>query len=122
MGLLDPIREVRRRDIEQAHACVQPPERIGVVGRWDLSMRRRFVVGPQRDYEAIALVDAWLDSRLKSSHRAPGFGEPSSKLDFELCHLMRYRCHPGQDVTGQQTQSQLVRVMKNDRVVDGQVE
>ena len=34
---------------------------------------------------------------------------------------MRYRCHPGQNVTGQQTQSELVRVMKNDRVVDSQI-
>ena len=66
--------------------------------------RRGFVVGPQRDHEAVTLVDAWLDSRLESSHRAPGFGEPLGKLDFELCDLMRYRCHPGQDVTRQQTQ------------------
>ena len=69
----------------------------------------------------ITLVDAWLDSRLKSSHRALGFGEPLSKLDFEVCDLMRYRCHPGQDVTRQQTQSELVRVMKKDRVVDCQI-
>ena len=67
------------------------------------------------------LIDAWLHSRLQSSHRAPGFGEPLSKLDFELCDLMRYRCHPGQDVTRQQTHSELVRVMNNDRVVDWQV-
>jgi hypothetical protein len=66
-------------------------------------------------------MDAWLHSRLESSHRAPGFGKPLSKLDFELCDLMRYRCHLGQDVTRQQTQSEPVRVMKNDRVVDGQV-
>ncbi len=66
-------------------------------------------------------MDVWLHSRLKSSHRAPGFREPLSKLDFELCDLMRYGCNPGQNVTGQQTQSELVRVMKNDRVVDGQV-
>jgi hypothetical protein len=44
-----------------------------------------------------------------------------SKLDLELCDLMRYRRHPGQDVTRQQAQSELVRVMKNDRVVDCQV-
>jgi len=44
-----------------------------------------------------------------------------SKLDFQLCDLMRYRCHPGHNVTRQQTQSELVRVMKNDRVVDSQV-
>ena len=46
------------------------------------------------------------------------------KLDLDLCTLKRSRrCqrHPGQDVTRQQTQSELVRVMKNDRVVDRQI-
>ena len=57
-----------------------------------------------------------LHSRLKSTHRALGFGEPLSKLDFKLCDLMRYRCDSGKDVTGQQAQSELVRVVKNDRV------
>ena len=33
LRLLDPIREVRRRDIERAHAGMQPLERVGVVGR-----------------------------------------------------------------------------------------
>ena len=79
------------------------------------------MVGPQRDHEAITLIDTWVHSRLESSHRAPGLGEPLSKPDLELRDLMRYGCHPGQHVTGQQTQSELVRVMKNDRVVDGQV-
>ncbi|GGZ53010.1 hypothetical protein GCM10010344_18940 [Streptomyces bluensis] len=65
-------------------------------------------------------MDAWLHAWLKSSHRAPGCGEPLSELDFELCDLLRHRCHPGQDVTGQQTQSELVRVMENGRVVDRQ--
>jgi len=44
-----------------------------------------------------------------------------SKVDFELCDLSGYGCHSGQDITRQQTQSELVRVMKNDRVVDCQV-
>jgi hypothetical protein len=66
-------------------------------------------------------MDAWLHSRLKSSYRTPVFREPLSKLDLELCDLMRHRCNPGQNVTGQQTQRELVRVMKNDRVVDSQV-
>ncbi|EPJ35290.1 hypothetical protein STAFG_7657 [Streptomyces afghaniensis 772] len=62
-------------------------------------------------------MNAWLHSRLESSHRAAGCGEPLGELDFELCDLLRYGCHPGQDVARQQTQSELVRVMKNDRVV-----
>jgi hypothetical protein len=45
-----------------------------------------------------------------------------SKLDFELCDLVRYGCHPGEDVTGQQAQSERVRVLKDARVVDCQVE
>jgi hypothetical protein len=62
-----------------------------------------------------------LHSRLKSGYGAPGFREPLSKLDFELCGLMSCGCHPGENVTGQQTQGEPVGVMKNDRVVDCQV-
>ncbi len=67
------------------------------------------------------LVDARRHSRLKSSHGALGFGEPLSKIDFELCDLMRRKCDSGKDVTRQQAHSQPVRVVKNDRVVDCQV-
>lgn len=62
-------------------------------------------------------MDAWLHPRIESGHRAAGFGEPLSEVDFELCDLMRHRRHPGHDVTREQTQSDLVRVLKNDRVV-----
>ena len=121
LSLSDSIREMRRLDIELPHACMQPFEPIGVVGRRKRGMCHRFVESPQRDHEAVTLVDARLHSWLKSSHRALGLGEPLSKLDFELRDLMRYMGHPGQDVTRQQTQSEFVRVMKNDRVVDSQV-
>ena len=47
---------------------------------------------------------------------------PLSKLDFELRDLMRYMGHPGKHVTRQKTQSELVRVMKNDRVVGCEAE
>jgi hypothetical protein len=63
-----------------------------------------------------------LHSRLKSSHRALGLGELLSKVDFELCDLVRYMCDSSKDVTRQQAQSELVRVVKNDCVVDRQVE
>jgi hypothetical protein len=43
-----------------------------------------------------------------------------SKLDFEQCHLLRQGCDPGKDVTGQQAQGELVRVVKSDRVIDRQ--
>ena len=93
---------------------MQPRERIGVVGWRDVARCRGFVVGPQRDHEAVTLIDARLHPRVESGHRAPGLGEPLSKLDLELCDLLRHRCHPGQDVTRQQTQSQLVRVVDDD--------
>jgi hypothetical protein len=99
---------------------MQPLESSGVAGWRDLSRCCGFV-GPQGDHEAITLIDAWLHSRLKSGHRATRFGEPLSKFDFELCDLMRYRCHPGQEVTREHPQSELVRVVKHDRVVDCQV-
>ena len=101
---------------------MQPLERIRVVGRRDLSRRHRFVVGPQRDHEAVTLVDARLHSRLERSHGALGFGEPLRKLDLELRDLLRRRCDPGKDVTRQQAQREPVRVVKNDRVVDRQAE
>jgi hypothetical protein len=40
---------------------------------------------------------------------------------FELCDLLPFGCHPGQDITRQQTQSELVRVMENNRVIDPQI-
>jgi hypothetical protein len=90
------------------------------VGCWDLR-RHGFVVGPQRDLEAVTLVAAWLHSLLQSSHGAPGFGEPLSKLDLELSEPVPYMCDSGKDVTRQQTECELVRVVKNHRVVDWQV-
>jgi hypothetical protein len=87
----------------------------------DLSRCHGLVVGPQRDHEAITLIDAWLHSRLKSSHRTLRFREPLSKIDLELCDLTRHRCNPRQNITEQQRQSELVRVIKNDHVVDRQV-
>ncbi len=83
-----------------------------------------FVVSPQCDYEAIMLIDTWVHATLKSSHRRSRFGEQLSKLDFELCALnlsRRHPRHPGDHVTRPQKQRELVRVMKDDRVVGCQV-
>ena len=121
LSLCDSIREVGRRDIELPHARMQPLERLRVVGWRHLSRRHRWVVGPQSDDEAVTLVGARLGSWLKSSHRAIGLGEPSSKLEFELSHLLRLRCDSGKDVTREQAHSELVRVLENDRIVDRQV-
>ena len=68
------------------------------------------------------LVDARLHSRLESSHRALGLGEPLRKFDFELCDLMRRRCDPSKDVARQQAYRESVRVVKNNRVIDRQTE
>ena len=82
----------------------------------------RLVVGPQRDRKPVTHVHARLHPRLKLSHRAIGFGEPPSDLDFELCAgLMRYMRDPSKNVTRQQAHSEPVRVVKNDRVIDPQV-
>jgi hypothetical protein len=88
LSLRDSIREVWRRDIDLPHAGMQPLERIRVVGWRDLFRRYRFVVGPQRDYEAVKLVNARLHSRLKDADGALGFGEPLRELDLELCDLL----------------------------------
>jgi hypothetical protein len=101
---------------------VQPLERLRILGWRDVSMGYGLVVGPQRDHEAVTHVDARLHPRLKFSHRTIGFGEPPSDLDFELCAcLMRYMGDPSKNVTRQQAQSEPVRVLKNDPVIDPQV-
>ena len=67
-------------------------------------------------------MDLWPHPGLGSGHREPRFGEPLSQLDLELCDLMCHGCHSGQNITRQQAKSELVRVVEDDRVVDGQVE
>ena len=69
---------------------MQSLERIRVHGWGDLPGCHRFVVSPQRDGEAITLIDARLRPGVQSSHRALGFGEPPGQPDLELCDLMRY--------------------------------
>jgi hypothetical protein len=66
-------------------------------------------------------MDARLYSGFQSAHRAPGFGESLRELDLELSDLMRSRCDSGKDVTRQQAHGDPVRIVKNDRVVHGQV-
>jgi hypothetical protein len=85
-------------------------------------MGRRFVVRPQCHLEAVTLVAAGLHSRLQGIHRARCLGEPLSKLDLEHCVIVPHRCDSGKDVAGQQPQRELVRVLKNGRVISWQVE
>jgi hypothetical protein len=90
-------------------------------GGWDLR-RHRLVVGPQRDLEAVPLVAAWLHPRLQGRDRSPGSGEPPSQLHLELGELVPGRCDPGEHVTGQQAQRELVRVVQNARVAGRQAQ
>jgi hypothetical protein len=101
---------------------VQTFERVRILGWPDVSRRHRLVVGPQRDREAVTHVDARFRPRVKLGHRAIGFGEPPSDLDFErgAC-LMRYMRDPSENVTRQQAHREPVRVVKNNRVIDPQV-
>jgi hypothetical protein len=119
--LRDSISEVRRRHVDLPHPGMKPLERVRVLGRRGLSSRHRFVVGPERDREAVTHVDAWLHSWLKGNGGASGCCEPLRKLDFELGHLLANMGDPSNDVTRQQAQRELVRVVKNDRVIDPQV-
>jgi hypothetical protein len=64
-------------------------------------MCQRFIVGPQRDDEAVTLVDAWLHSRLQGRHRTLVVGEPLSELDFEWGDVMPYMRHSGKDIARQ---------------------
>jgi hypothetical protein len=118
----DSICEVRRRNVDLPHAGMESLERVRVLGGSDLSRRYGFVVGPERDYEAVTHVDLRLDARVERGDWALGFREPPSKLNFERCaRLMRYGRDSGNDVTRQQAQNEPVRVVKNDRVIGRQV-
>ena len=123
LSLLDSICEVRRGQIDRSHPLMQPLERMRVLARRDLSRRHRLVVGPQRDREAVAHIDTRLHPRIKLGHGAIGFGEPPSDLDLErrACP-MRYRRDPRKHTTGQQAHREAVRVVKNNRVFDLQVQ
>ena len=102
---------------------MQPLERIRVVGGRDRSGRHGFVVGPQVHHEAVTRVDTRLDSRLERSHRTSGLHEPLGKLNLERCaRPMGDGRDPGDDVARHQPHGEAVRVLEDDRVVDGQVE
>ena len=122
LGVRDSIDEVRRRHVEPSHALMQTFKRTRVVDWRDRSRGHGSVVLPKRRCEPVTLVDPRLHSRLKNANRAPGIGEPSSKVDFELRNLVPYTSDTGKHVARQQTQRELVRVVKNDRVINRQVE
>ena len=86
----DSIGEVRRVQIGLAEGGMQPHKCARILGWCDLRSRG-LVVGPERDGEAIPQIDPVFGPGLKHfSHRAIGFGETASNLNFELAaSLMR---------------------------------
>jgi hypothetical protein len=118
--LLDSISKVRRRHVDLPHPGMESLECVRVLGRRGLTTRHRLVVGPERDREAVTHVDTRLHSRLKGNDRASGCCKPSRKLNFKFGQLLATMGDPSNDVTGQQAQRELVRVLKNDRVIDPQ--
>jgi hypothetical protein len=123
LSLRDSICEVRRRDVELPQAGMKALERMRVVGWRDVLRWHRSVVGPQVQYEAVTHVDAWLDARIKRSNRAVGLREPSGKLNLEICaRSIGDGRDSGDDVARHEPKDEPVRVLKNDRVVDCQVE
>jgi len=121
LRLCDAIREVGRNEIDLPHSSVQPLKRLRILG-WDVTTGYRLVVGPQCDDEAVTHVDARLHPRIERSYGTIGFGEPTSDLDFELCASRPLHLRdPSENVTRPQAQSEPVRVVQNDGVIDPQI-
>ncbi len=119
----DALREVGRNEIDLPHPSVQPLERLRILGWFDVTVGNRLVVRPQCDHEAVTHVDARLHPRIERSYGAVGFGEPTSDLDFELCGPPPLRVRdPSENVTRPQAQSEPVRVVENDCVIDSEAE
>lgn len=118
LRLRDPVREVRHRHVERAHAQVQPFQRVGVVGRCDPVRRHGRVVRPQRDHEAVPPEDPRPHPGVGHGDRTARRREPLREVDLEPGDLLRLGRHPGQDVARQQPQRELVRVVQDGRVLD----
>lgn len=119
--LCNAICEVRCRHVDLSHPRMEPHERVRVRGRRSFSSRHRFVVGPEGDREAVTHVDPWLYPWLKGNGGASRCCEPLRQLNFELDHPLTNMGDPRNDVTRQQAQCELVRVLKHDRVIGPQV-
>ena len=79
---------------------MHPREGARVGSRREISGCHGFVVLPQRDLEAVTLIDAWLHPRLESRYRTAGIDEPLRELDLELRGLMRDRRHAARTLQG----------------------
>ncbi len=74
-------------------------------------------LGPERHCEAVARINERVHGRFHDPHRAAGFGEPLSTLQFELGTRLPNVTDPREDVARRQPQPQLVRVMEDHGVV-----
>lgn len=122
LSLIDSIHEVRCGGVESAHPGMKSRERVSVVAGEGLGRRHRLVVSPQRQSEAVRLVDARLDSRIGSGHGTRHRVEAFRQLDLERGDLATRMGHTGDDVTGHQTSRERVRVVKDDSMVGGQAQ
>ncbi len=119
---LDPVRDVRCRHVDVAHSRMKSLERVCIVGRREPVGRACVVVGPERDGEAIASVDARFDPGLRGCHGCPRCDELLRQFKFERGHFLADRCDSCECITGEQAQRELVRVLNDGHVVDGQVQ
>lgn len=100
-SLCDSFHEVRRRQLDVSHPCVQAMQRVSEFGRWDLVRSHCLVVGPQGHREAVDFVDARVDPGLKRRDRARTGSEPLSELDLKRGDLLPHQCYSREDVTRQ---------------------
>lgn len=121
LRFLHPVSDVRSRYVYVAHSGVKSLERVCIVGGRELIRRPCVVVGPQRDGEAIALVDARFGRGLQGRHGCLSGDELLRELKLERGHFLAHGCDPSEYITRQETQRELVRVLDDSHVPDGQV-
>lgn len=109
--------EVGCFDLDVAHGCVEPLECVSVL-HWLGGLRRRLVVGPEGDGEAVGVVHARLDPRIERCDRATGCGQTPGDPDLKRGDVVPGRCYSSEHVAWQQTQREGIRVLDHDGVVD----
>ena len=95
LRLRDSIREVRRRDDRASRMPACSRSSASAYSAGGMSRRHGFVVGPQRDHEAVMLVDARLHPRLERSHRALGSASRRASSTLERCARLCATARPG---------------------------
>ena len=118
LGFCDSIREAGRGEGNLAEARMESRERAGVLGRGNVVAGDRFVVGSERDREAVPSVCAGLHARVQSAYRSRCLGQSAGNLYLELgARLVGGRGHAGENVAGRQAQRDPVCVLEHDCVL-----